>query len=242
MNGKSVALAAVAVAVVGAMSYYIVLSMSADLGEKNVADNVPQDFGQYRVRDFTNDFVIMEVPAPPEPQQASFMPVNGSWRKEAVTVWTQSERFDGAFVDSFLQELLDPSAGWNAVLHEKRETFGSAVPVLSLGTPNDADIVITLREPNGEPSRARLLMDHDTIVRAEITVIVTGISDRELLMAVANHELGHALGLGHSTDEASVMSGTISVVDGRPVTGIGACESKAIEQAYVEGRLDDVTC
>lgn len=41
---------------------------------------------------------------------------------------------------------------------------------------------------------------------------------------------------------ASVMSGTISVVDGRPITGIGACESKAIEQLYVEGRLDDVTC
>lgn len=240
----NVILATVLAVVLGAMSYYVILSANPDVGEKKQAENslTSQDLDQYRVRDFTNDFVIKEVSEIPLQEPAPSIVTNGAWKKSVITVWAESDQFDRASVDLFMQDLLGPSGGWNLLLQEKRGQFGDVIPVLAPGSSDGSDIVISLHTPNGELSRARLLMDKNTIVRADIVLIVSDIDDRELLMAIANHELGYALGFGHSTGKTSAMADTISVVDGKPITGIGACESKVTEQAYLKSVFGSVTC
>ena len=55
-----------------------------------------------------------------------------------------------------------------------------------------------------------------------------------VLMPLLLHELGHSLGLGHSTLETSIMYPNIEVVNGNVIGEIGICEIAGLNAIYFE--------
>lgn len=133
---------------------------------------------------------------------------------------------------------------WNQLLSE----FDHA-PQIGLATSlESADVKVILTgapQPEGKPGMTRLFVDKATgeIIKAEVYVYsADAVAEQGMLEYVVAHELGHALGLSHSTDPESMMHPLLELEDGRIVNHIGSCEASGLSSLYIESRIGSEDC
>lgn len=140
-------------------------------------------------------------------------------------------------------------AGWPELLHAIAGQSKN-VPSLMLIEPssNAADISVFFHDephPEGRLGSAKIARDKATleILAAEVNIYSTSdLYKSGYLKATFEHELGHALGIGHATLETSLMHSPIVIIDGKVYSAIKNCEFSATYSLYVEGIVDTVPC
>jgi hypothetical protein len=142
--------------------------------------------------------------------------------------------------------LSGPYSQWNDLLSVFQQ---AAVPRLSLADEDaSANIKVVLTDAaqqDNKPGKTRLLADKATgeIVQAEVYVYSADkLYGQGMLEYVVAHELGHALGLSHSTDPKSMMYPLMEVEDGHVVNQLGLCEIEGISALYLESRIGSENC
>ena len=135
---------------------------------------------------------------------------------------------------------------WNDLLSAFEQ---ASVPRLALAKDSaDANIKVVLTDAaqqDNKPGKTRLLADKATgeIVQAEVYVYSADkLFKQGVLEYVVAHELGHALGLSHSTDPQSMMYPLIELQDGHVVNHLGSCETEGISALYLESKIGSEDC
>ncbi len=103
------------------------------------------------------------------------------------------------------------------------------------------DIIISLTpqsSPDGYSGSAKPLFVNGEISKVYITVYDIDKISLNGLYSVLMHEMGHALGLGHSTAPEEVMYEKITT----PYPYVTPCMMLALDQAYQENKPGLVTC
>jgi hypothetical protein len=141
---------------------------------------------------------------------------------------------------------------WVSLLFAVQEGESAKLPELKIvedASGQNADIKIFFEgqpHPQGKGLGVTTAMyDSQTleIVSAEIHIYRSHeLYQENILGAVLRHEIGHSLGIGHSTSMASIMYSRIVIVDDRVIGAIGECESDAVEMAYVQNKIKDISC
>ncbi|MDE1813539.1 MAG: matrixin family metalloprotease [Thaumarchaeota archaeon] len=103
----------------------------------------------------------------------------------------------------------------------------------------DITIVLTsLEDPDGFSGYTKNITDGQETLKSSITIYDVNNLSPERLGAVVRHEFGHALGLGHSTDEEDLMHYVIQT----NFPFISDCDVNAIKDLYDGKDLSDVAC
>ncbi len=105
------------------------------------------------------------------------------------------------------------------------------------------DITITLsseKSGDGFTGWTKSIADEsqNQILKSEITIFdVENLSENQLV-AISRHEMGHALGLAHSTAEEDLMHATLET----PYPYISHCDISAISDLYDGSKKSEVVC
>jgi hypothetical protein len=176
---------------------------------------------------------------------------NGYWDAGPVlfVYVSATDGVDGAAVESTVN-LISSSTNstvseWNALL----STFEGSAPTLSVTRdPGQAHIKVTLtnqEHPEGKLGKARLyaVKGVGQILSAEVEIFATNrMYEQGMLEYALAHELGHALGLSHSTDPHSIMHNLLKFEDGAVQNHVGSCEANGISALYVESVIGNTMC
>lgn len=136
-------------------------------------------------------------------------------------------------------------AEWNELLSS---LSSSHAPILKLAPEDGANINIILtnsEHPEGKMGKTLVytVKGVGEIVSAKVYVYS---ADRALaqgtLEKTVAHELGHALGLAHSTDPDSIMFPMLEVENGSVSNHIGLCEQHGISILYSESKIGTTDC
>lgn len=96
---------------------------------------------------------------------------------------------------------------------------------------NDGDITITLtksKSMEGYSGYTKSLLDGNQIIKSYITIYQADILTESKITTIVRHELGHAIGLIHSTDPNDLTHDTISTY----IPYISECTIEALRELY----------
>ena len=109
------------------------------------------------------------------------------------------------------------------------------------GSPNgvgDIEIILTNDiSPDGYSGYTKTLVDGNEILKSKITIFKANKLDANSLSAIMRHEFGHALGLGHSTASADLMSPMLP-----EYPYISGCDIDTLQKLYDGDKNSKVVC
>jgi len=141
--------------------------------------------------------------------------------------------------------------GWNVLTNSILDPHNKQMPILIVNQEKDANIVITFTnnvDDTGHNAFGRTIMkldqnDRTSLSSVQIFIFTTDqLYHSKLLQPVITHEMGHALGLQHSTSQKSIMYPKIVVMGNKPVGTIAKCEFDAMDNLYVHNKVGQVPC
>jgi predicted Zn-dependent protease len=142
---------------------------------------------------------------------------------------------------------------WASLLKTMQDRESSKLPTLKIvdddASRQNADVKIYFEvhpHPEGRGlGVATATYDGQTLETASVEIHIYQsyqLYEEGILGAVLRHELGHSLGLGHSTSMTSIMYNRVVIVNDKVVGVIGECESDALDTAYVQNEIKDISC
>lgn len=141
--------------------------------------------------------------------------------------------------------------GWHLFMHSVLDPYNKHLHLLILDDMQDADVVIrftNLEDDHGLDAYGRTMQTLDSkktnsLSFGHISVFEADKHYEEgLIQSIVEHELGHALGLKHSSSLESIMYPRVVIRDDRPITAIGECEYRAIKTLYVDSKIGQIPC
>jgi len=127
--------------------------------------------------------------------------------------------------------------GWQGALNNVNAT----TPQLNFQVGTSGDIVIELtnvQHPKGYSGYTTQVSDKDgKVSRVQITIFEANKISNNSLYTIVLHEMGHALGIGHTTADEDLMHPQITTA----YPYVSPCTMQALEFAYTTG-LGSVTC
>lgn len=137
--------------------------------------------------------------------------------------------------DSFSQDGKSTFKGWEGALLEAAKThthFPLPVKLKIVDSPNAAaqvTIALTsIKSDLGYSGYTSITKVGNMLKKAHITIYEAGALDNEQLAAIARHEFGHALGLGHSNLYGDLMYPEINL----QTSLISDCDEQALRALY----------
>jgi hypothetical protein len=193
----------------------------------------------------------------------SSIKINGIWEKQIITI--RFNATDGLKNEDEIMKVAYQSVngyesvqsgynhtGWHLAFHSISDKVGRSPMHLIVDNGNyntTSDILMSFSNevPAGRPklAEATITIDTDTRISSARATIYYSDSHYEegILMPVLLHELGHTLGLGHSTSEYSIMYPKVVVVNDSTIGEIGTCEIAAVNKMYfTDEKLKEITC
>jgi hypothetical protein len=127
--------------------------------------------------------------------------------------------------------------GWQGALNNANAT----TPQLNFQVGTGGDIVLeltNLHHPKGFSGLTTQVLDKDgKVSKVQITIFDVDKISNAMLYTIVLHEMGHALGIGHTTADEELMYPVITTA----YPYVSPCTMQALEFAYTEGK-GQVTC
>lgn len=138
--------------------------------------------------------------------------------------------------------------GWHILFHAIVEAEGKEPTHLILTDKNNAVITIKLTNDQSLSGKMGVTILHinsatKEIISADITIYQADkLYEEGFLRKVLIHEIGHALGLGHSTSDSDIMHATIPVGNST-IYDLNGCEFASVRELYLKHKVsENISC
>lgn len=222
------------------------------------------DIRDVQLNEHADDIVVRPADSLAETANGTIY-LNGHWGKSTVTVSFFSRGMPQSEFEEVAESLRSSLEATDETQLERNSTslYGTwpdllrtlfeqseNVPALQLVRPNSegADIKVFLESgphPEGKLGSAKIGRDKATfeILFAEVRIyssydLYTG----GFVKSIFEHEMGHAIGLGHAGLESSIMHTPMIIVDNTPYGEIRNCEFRGTSSLYIDDGAGEVTC